>query len=144
MLTGELHRFMPDKDAVCDGIEEFYRRTRRRVRTERKAVSKHIGGKLTDSTYGEPNAMGKRESLLQKGVISIDKEVAENFDLVMKHPGTFTALAAPTQASLPVLRHSAQSSLGPSFAFEYREAAGQTDRWQDRAARVQKPIFAKE
>ena len=98
MPPGKLYGFMPDKDAVADGIEQFYRRTRRRVRTERKAVSKHIGGKLTDATYGEPNAMGKRESLLDKGVISIDKELAENFDLVMKHPGTFTAL-------LPQIKH---------------------------------------
>jgi hypothetical protein len=98
MLPGKLYRLMPDKDAICEGIEKFYRRTRRRVRTERKAVSKHIGGKLTDASYGEPNAIGKRESLLEKGVVSIDKEVAEDFDLVVKHPGTFTAL-------LPQLKH---------------------------------------
>jgi hypothetical protein len=98
MAPGKLYGFMADKDAVAGGIEEFYRRTRRWVRTEGKAVSKHIGGKLTDATYGEPDAMGKRESLLEKGVISIDQEVAENFDLVIKHPGTFTAL-------LPQLKH---------------------------------------
>ena len=98
MVPRKLYRLMPDKEAVCDGIEKFYRRTRRKVRTERKAVSKHIGGKITAATYGEPNAMGKRESLLEKGEVSIDKEVAEGFDLVMKHPGMFTAL-------LPQLKH---------------------------------------
>ncbi|HET7271051.1 MAG TPA: hypothetical protein VFI90_08175 [Rubrobacter sp.] len=98
MLPGKLYRFMPDKDAVCDGIEKYYRRTRRMVITERKAVSKHIGGKLTDATYGAPNAEGRRESLLEKGEISIDKEVSEDFDLMMKHPGMFTAL-------LPQLKH---------------------------------------
>ncbi len=98
MTPGNLYRFMPDKDAVCDHIEKFYRRTRRKVRTDRKAVSKHIGGKITDSTYGEPNAMGERESLLEKGEVSIYKEVTAGFDLVMKHPGMFTAL-------LPQLKH---------------------------------------
>jgi hypothetical protein len=98
MLPGKLFRLMPDKDAICDGIERFYRRTRRRVRAERKAVSKHIGGKLTDASHGEPDEKGMRESLLEKGVVSIDKEVAEVFDLVVKHPGTFTAL-------LPQLKH---------------------------------------
>jgi hypothetical protein len=98
MMPGKLYRFMPDKDAVCDNIEKFYRRARRKVRTERKAVSKHIGGEITDATYGEPNAMGKRNSLLEKGEVSIDKEITEGFDLVMKHPGLFTAL-------LPQLKH---------------------------------------
>jgi len=98
MLPGKLYRLMPDKDAICEGIEKFYRRTRRRVLTERKAVSKHVGGKLTDASYGEPNAIGERKSLLEKGVVPIDKEVAEDFDLVVKHPGTFTAL-------LPQLTH---------------------------------------
>jgi hypothetical protein len=98
MLPGKLYRFMPDKGAVCEGIEKYYRRTRRKVLTERKAVSKHIGGRLTDATYGEPNAEGRRESLLEKGEIPIDKEVSEDFDLVMKHPGMFTAL-------LPQLKH---------------------------------------
>jgi hypothetical protein len=98
MAPGRLYRFMPDKDAVCDGIEKFYWRTRRRVRTEGKAISKHVGGKITDSTYGKPNARGERESLLEKGEISIGKEVSGGFDLVMKHPGLFTAL-------LPQLKH---------------------------------------
>jgi hypothetical protein len=98
MVPGKLFKLMPDKDAVCDGIEKFYRRTRRRVRTEGTAISKHVGGKITDSTYGKPNASGNRESVLEKGEISIDKEVSGGFDLVMKHPGLFTAL-------LPQLKH---------------------------------------
>jgi hypothetical protein len=71
------------------------------VREERKAVSKHIGGKITDATYGEPNTKGKRESLLEKGEISIDKEVAEGFDLVVKHPGMFTALLSQLRYRFP-------------------------------------------
>ena len=98
MVPGKLFGFMPDKDAVCDQIEKYYRRTRRKVRTEGKAVSKHVGGRITDATYGEPDAMGRRESLLDKGEVSIDKDVTKAFYLVMKHPGMFTAL-------LPQLKH---------------------------------------
>jgi hypothetical protein len=94
----KLYRFMPDKEAVCDGIEKYYRRTRRMIRKEGRAVSKHIGGKVTDATYGAPNSEGKRESLLERGELSIDKEVTNRFYLVMKHPGMFTAL-------LPQLKH---------------------------------------
>ena len=98
MAPRKLYRFMPDKDAVCDAIERYYRQTRKKVRTEGKAVSKHIGGEITAATYGEPDASGKRESLLEKGEVSIDKKVTGSFDLVMKHPGMFTAL-------IPQLKH---------------------------------------
>jgi hypothetical protein len=143
MLPGKLYMLMPDKDAICDGVEKFYRRTRRRVRTERKAVSKHIGGKLTDASYGEPNAIGKRESLLEKGVVSIDKEVAEHFDLVVKHPGTFTAL-------LPQLKHRFPCYAvvrNPLSIMASRSSIGQQpDASTDgkTGPHVQRPIFAKD
>ena len=101
MPPGKLYRSMPDKEAVCDGIERYYRRTRGSILTEGMAVSKHIGGVLTDATYGEPNAEGRRESLLEKGEIPIDKELSEDFDLVMKHPGMFTALLPQLKRRFP-------------------------------------------
>lgn len=83
---------MPDTDAVADGIERYFRVTRREIRKERTATSKHVGGALTYATYGEPNAEGMRESVLEKGEIAIDKQLQGGFFLVLKHPKMFTAL----------------------------------------------------
>ena len=42
-------RFDPeDEEAILDGIEQFYRRMRRMIRTQGVAVSKNVGGIITN------------------------------------------------------------------------------------------------
>ena len=44
IAPGKFAEHMPDHEAVCDGIERFYRRMRRMARREGVVISKHVGG----------------------------------------------------------------------------------------------------
>ena len=86
------------EEAVLDGVEDFFRETRRTILTRKVAVSKHAGGQVPDNVYertspdGGPRAHAGKE----KGEIPMTKELGRDFYLVVKHPAMFTAL-------LPVL-----------------------------------------
>ena len=53
---GKFEDYVPDREAVCDLIELYYRRMRRRARKEGIVVSKHVGGVVPDNTKGEVGA----------------------------------------------------------------------------------------
>jgi hypothetical protein len=81
------------EEALCDGLDHFFRRMRRMIRTRRVAVSKQIGGKVPDNPFGgERDATGLRKQLASKGEIAIDKDLGRNFALVIKAPGLFATL----------------------------------------------------
>ena len=40
-----------DDQAILEGLERFFRRTRRMIRCEKVAMSKNVGGKITDNAY---------------------------------------------------------------------------------------------
>jgi hypothetical protein len=40
-----------DEGAVLEGLERFFRRMRRMIRREKVAVSKNVGGRITDNAY---------------------------------------------------------------------------------------------
>ena len=86
------------EETVLDGVEDFFRETRRTILTRKVAVSKHAGGQVPDNVYegtssnGGPRAHAGKE----KGEISVTKDLDRDFSLVVKHPAMFTAL-------LPVL-----------------------------------------
>jgi hypothetical protein len=94
ITPGKFEHLMPDVEAVCDGIERFYRRMRRMARTRGTVISKHVGGLVPDNTTAVVN--GTRQSVTERGEITIGKEVKPGFYLAVKQPGLFTAL-------LPVL-----------------------------------------
>src|SRR4051794_22852941 len=94
ITPGKFEHLMPDVEAVCDGIERFYRRMRRMARTRGTVISKHVGGLVPDNTTAVVN--GTRQSVTERGEITIGKEVKPSFYLAVKQPGLFTAL-------LPVL-----------------------------------------
>jgi hypothetical protein len=90
-----------DESAVLDGVERFFRRMRRMIRREKAAVSKNVGGKITDNAYEQarsetglrPHSGGKGS---EKGKVVVDKELNGDFVLIVKQPALFSAL-------LPVL-----------------------------------------
>lgn len=90
MRPRRLARYMPDHEAVCDEIERYFQQARTKIETEKVAVSKHVGGKMSYETYTEKT--GERKTLVEKGEVPVDKELDSGFYLVMKHPGIFTAL----------------------------------------------------
>jgi hypothetical protein len=90
-----------DDQAVLEGMERFFRRMRRMIRREKVAVSKNVGGKITDNAYVHVRSESGLRSQsggkgTEKGKVTIDKELQENFLLVIKQPALFSSL-------LPVL-----------------------------------------
>ena len=90
ITPGKFEHLMPDLEAVCDGIERFYRRMRRMARTRGTVISKHVGGLVPDNTKAVVD--GTRQSVAERGEITIGKEVKPGFYLAVKQPGLFTAL----------------------------------------------------
>jgi hypothetical protein len=101
ITPGRFAHLLPDLDAVADGIEQYFRRTRRRIRNHGVAISKHTGGQIVDNAYGRPDAEGRRKSVLEKGKIEVEKELDDRFVLVIKQPGLFTATLPQLAARLP-------------------------------------------
>jgi hypothetical protein len=91
---GRFEDYLPDQEAVCDQIELYYRRMRRRARKEGTVISKHVDGVVPDNTKGEVG--GVRRRIAEKGEIALQKELSSGFTLAIKQPGLFTAV-------LPVL-----------------------------------------
>ncbi len=85
---------MPDREAVADGIEDFYRDMRKMALSQGLVISKHVGGVVPDNTKGMVD--GRRQRIAEKGKIAVDKALEPDFYLAIKQPGLFTAL-------LPVL-----------------------------------------
>jgi hypothetical protein len=81
---------MPDREAVVDGIEEFYRDMRRMAISRGLVISKHVGGVVPDNPKGMKD--GVRQRIVEKGKISVDKDLEPDFYLAIKQPGLFTAL----------------------------------------------------
>ena len=94
ITPGKFEHLLPDVEAVCDGIERFYRRMRRSAITRGTAVSKHVGGLVPDNTKAD--AGGARRNVTERGEIAVGKDLGPGFYLAVKQPGLFTAL-------LPVL-----------------------------------------
>lgn len=92
---------LPDREAVADGVERYFRRARRKIESKGVAYSKHLSGELSDATFGKPNTEGVRKPVLQKGEIAVEKELESNFFLVIKHPALFTALLPSLVARFP-------------------------------------------
>ena len=92
ITPGRFASLLPDLDAVSDGIEQYFRQARRRIRKKGVAISKHTGGEIADNAYGRPDAEGRRKSMLEKGKIVVNKELDDRFFLVVKQPGLFTAM----------------------------------------------------
>ena len=98
---GKFVDLLPDRGAVAGGIEEFYARMRRMALKDGEVISKHVGGEVPDNSFGRPDASGERKSVLEKGRIPVGKSLSEDFYLVIKQPGLFTALLSTLAPRLP-------------------------------------------
>jgi hypothetical protein len=90
ITPGKFEHLMPDVEAVCDGIERFYRRMRRTALTRGTVISKHVGGLVPDNTKAVVD--GTRQRVAERGEITIGKGLKPGFYLAVKQPGLFTAL----------------------------------------------------
>jgi hypothetical protein len=69
VTPGRFAELLPDVDEVADGIEQYFRRTWRRIRNQVVAISKHTGGQIVDDSFGRPDAEGRRKPVLEKGKV---------------------------------------------------------------------------
>jgi len=92
---GQFADRLPDHEAVCDGIEGYFRTMRKMALRKGVVISKHVGGVVPDNTKGEVN--GVRRRIAQKGRIEVGKDLRPEFYLAIKQPNMFTALL-PTLA----------------------------------------------
>jgi hypothetical protein len=139
ITPGRFAELLPDLDAVADGIEQYFRRARRRIRKEGVAISKHAGGQIADNAYGRPDAEGRRKSVLEKGKIPVHKELDDRFFLIIKQPGLFTAMLPQLATRLPcyaLVRNplavlASRFSLGRSVDTSKREPTSAAQRYDE-------------
>ncbi len=103
--TVALHEPIPMADlarefsggALVAEVARFYDDTRRSLLATRRAVSKLVGGKVPDNTFGEARGGHEnlRRSLATHGEVSFEgKELAPDFLLAIKHNAGFAAMLA--------------------------------------------------
>lgn len=133
---GKFVDLLPDYGAVAEGVEGFYARMRRMALKEGEVISKHVRGEVPDNSFGRPDASGERKSVLEKGRIPVGKPLPEDFYLVVKQPGLFTALLPTLAPRLPcyaIIRN-------PLAVLASRTSLGRSpgQRQADRLSAVQK------
>src|SRR5213079_2951816 len=74
--------------------ENFCAESRKSLLEEGFAISKHVSGKVRDSSTAVERG-GKRSRQTEHGRIEIDKPLSKEFTLAIKHPAAFTALLEP-------------------------------------------------
>ncbi len=81
--------------ARVEAVARFYADTRRSLLETRRAVSKLVGGKVPDNTFGEARGGNEnlRRSLATHGEVSFeDKDLSPGFLLAIKHNAGFAAM----------------------------------------------------
>ncbi len=91
-----------DRDTICREIMRFFAKTRKTLLASGYAISQHVEGLIPDNTFAEePAESGLRGCKDEKGYITINKELSEDFLLCIKHLGPFTALLEDLIPHLP-------------------------------------------
>jgi hypothetical protein len=92
MDVGSLCQIHDDGNRIVM-ITEFFSDQRKSARTTGKVLSKATEEGFIDNTFGRGmDANGLRKNLVQLRNVKIDKRLADNFQLIIKHPNAFTAL----------------------------------------------------
>jgi hypothetical protein len=81
---------LPDNEAVADGIQDFYREQRRMALRRGVVLTKHLGGVVPDNPKGMVGGVRKR--VVEKGLITVGKDLSPDFFLGVKQTGIFTAM----------------------------------------------------
>ena len=92
-----------DTTEACERIARFADRTRRRIATERRAPSVHVGGRLDDDVVARETGDGLRRRQAIQGEIGVNKPLTEGFRLLVKHNALFAALLPEVAATAPCI-----------------------------------------
>ena len=95
-----------DESAILEGVERFFRKMRRMILKEKVALSKNVDGKITDNAYKQARSEGglRRQSArkgTEKGKVAFNKELGENYLLVIKQPALFSTLLPALTVRFP-------------------------------------------
>ena len=94
---------MKDHADVSRAVEQFCERQRKLVREEGRVMTKNLGGIVPDNPFGTAKtAEGLRSKSVSRGKIMLDKELSDDFTLVVKHISAFTAVLGELVKRLPV------------------------------------------
>ncbi len=77
-------------EAALRSVPEFYKMTRKSILEKGLAMARGVNGKMTDNHFS--NDKGKRIKKVNKQIIEIEKDLAPNFKLGVKHNALFTLL----------------------------------------------------
>lgn len=82
------------RDDAVEQVIALMRAYRDRALSGSPLPTKHVGGKITENFAEAPNDDAQlRQVMAQHGELLFNKELSEDFTLVVKHPGEFTALS---------------------------------------------------
>jgi hypothetical protein len=85
------------EDAILDGVKRFFARMRRMALNQGKVISKHVDGEVPANSYRQAKSEdGLRSPVAEKGKkkgkIPVQKDLGDDFLLVIKSPAMFSAL----------------------------------------------------
>jgi len=89
---------------VVDNTVQFLQGMRDSIAQSGKAVSRHVGGRVSgaEKIADDEQRAGVRREVAERGEVKIDKELSEEFLLVVKHPAEFTAVLDLLAEQFPV------------------------------------------
>lgn len=94
---------LQDHEEICQSIRSFCDEQRVLIHTRKRAISKNVSGVVPDNPVGTDRSdMGLRQSIVSRGEIIIDKELSQDFMLVVKHNSAFTAVLEGLVKRFPV------------------------------------------
>jgi hypothetical protein len=99
MAPDKFEDLMPDTEAACDGIEEFFDRMRRMALGQGEVLTKHKGGVVPDNP--KATVAGVRQRVIEKGRIPVGKDLSEDFLLAIKDVTMFTPLLPTLSGRMP-------------------------------------------
>ena len=106
---GRFAGLLPDREAIADAMERWFRKSRRRALREGEVITRHVGGEIPDNPFGSSRSGNEpRQWLASKGRIGVGKDLERDFFLVVKDPPMFTALLpilAPRFPTFAVVRN---------------------------------------
>lgn len=84
---------LANREAICEAIARFFEQTRQSVHAAGTVTTKLVDGRLpVNPMADEYSAHGLRRARAAQGEFQLEKGLAADFLLIIKHPAAFTAL----------------------------------------------------
>jgi hypothetical protein len=93
-------RMFPNPEAGLQSIQAFFAEMRQSLLTQGTALAKVAGQSIPDNPF-QNGADGKRQSIVQKGIVHFDKTLTKDFLLVIKQNAHFTFLLSELASQYP-------------------------------------------